>query len=98
MPQASSADVTGQRRRVWQIPARECEDACGGQIYDIVLRTAKWTWESREADEIVSNHKNEADRFEQVWSRACPKDSPLVKGDVEMRECSSCWFSESRPR
>ncbi|WWD17085.1 beta-1,2-xylosyltransferase 1 [Kwoniella shandongensis] len=32
----------------------------------------------------VSNHANEEDRFEQVWSKACAKDSPLNKGEPEL--------------
>ena len=34
----------------------------------------------------MSNHKNEADRYEQKWERACAKDSPLVKGVKELRQ------------
>ncbi|OCF60907.1 beta-1,2-xylosyltransferase 1 [Kwoniella mangroviensis CBS 10435] len=32
----------------------------------------------------ISNHPNENDRFEQDWSKACAKDSPLNKGEQEL--------------
>jgi hypothetical protein len=34
----------------------------------------------------VSNHPNEVDRHEQDWHKACAKDSPLNKGEKELRE------------
>lgn len=33
----------------------------------------------------VSNHPNEDDRFEQDWHKACAPDSPLNKGEKELR-------------
>lgn len=32
----------------------------------------------------VSTHPNELDRAEQNWKKACPPDSPLNKGEVEL--------------
>ncbi|WVF71389.1 beta-1,2-xylosyltransferase 1 [Kwoniella sp. CBS 6097] len=37
----------------------------------------------------VSNHANENDRFEQDWTKACAKDSPLNKGEKELPEADS---------
>jgi hypothetical protein len=34
----------------------------------------------------VSSHSNEHDRFEQDWHKACPPDSPLNKGEKELRQ------------
>jgi beta-1,2-xylosyltransferase len=39
----------------------------------------------------VSNHPNEEDRYEQDWNKACAKDSPLNKGEKELRELSGSF-------